>query len=176
MSSNGYSKVATWVDDGDAFEMLVRISLTNSQTANGDAFRTIHHKPVDPDTLSLAITHELRKGRTWQSMGAGVPDVPDSVTWRNGWDRAKYERLQEFSQDWHLNDLRAGCAHQTVVYETDRFGRSVPSLSKTEECPLTGYRYGQAWLVAKLPEEVVHELYELGAVRTEKDWTERKLA
>lgn len=51
---------------------------------------------------------------------------------------------------WHLNGMRAGCAHQTVVWEDGPYGRR-PSLDDTPTCPQTGYRYGHAWLVEPLP-------------------------
>lgn len=46
---------------------------------------------------------------------------------------------------WHLNDMRAGCAHQRASGVT-RIG------SKCTEC---GYSYGSAWLHEELPKEII---------------------
>lgn len=71
---------------------------------------------------------------------------------------------------WHLNGMNAGCAHQKVRWEDSDYGRR-PSLTKTLPCPITGYRYGTAWLSEPLPEHIVttvNEFIETGV------WTPRK--
>jgi hypothetical protein len=64
---------------------------------------------------------------------------------------------------WHLNTMRAGCAHQTVVWEDSRYGVR-PSLERTPVCPVSGYRYGSAWLVEVLPDTVLVKCREFGWV------------
>lgn len=62
---------------------------------------------------------------------------------------------------WHLNNLRAACAHQVVpevpadVSALDRTGWL---LDNTPPCPLTGYRYGTAWLFAPLDDQALADL------------------
>jgi hypothetical protein len=42
-------------------------------------------------------------------------------------------------QRWHLNGMKAACAHQN---------------GKSRDCPESGYRHGSAWLVEELPADV----------------------
>ena len=71
-------------------------------------------------------------------------------------------RLVDVWRSWHLNDLRAGCAHQTeIFYEDSPYGRRV-DLKATPACPETGYRYGSAWLVEEVPADVVEWLHKFG--------------
>lgn len=50
---------------------------------------------------------------------------------------------------WHLNDMRAGCAHQGQPRYT---ATGSADLDSVEPCPKTGYRYGSAWLVEVIPQ------------------------
>jgi hypothetical protein len=74
-----------------------------------------------------------------------------------GWNVGMVRRLGELWDTWHLNDLQAACDHQTVVYEDSSYGRR-PSLTETRACPVSGYRYGSAWLVKPLPADVEKEI------------------
>lgn len=67
--------------------------------------------------------------------------------------------LADIADRWHLNEMRAGCAHQTVVWEDEPYHR--PSLTQTQPCPVSGYRYGSAWLVEPLPTDVLTRLLAL---------------
>lgn len=46
---------------------------------------------------------------------------------------------------WHLNDVRAGCAHLPQAVDTSGPSDTWPV------CGASGYRYGHAWLYAPLP-------------------------
>jgi len=50
----------------------------------------------------------------------------------------------------HLNGMTAGCEHQTRAP-----GSIDDALDNTPACPVTGYRYGTAWLYRELPAEHV---------------------
>jgi hypothetical protein len=71
---------------------------------------------------------------------------------------------------YHLNGMQAGCAHQTIVWETGPYGERRPSLALTPICPVQDadenvkkpYRYGSAWLVKELPTEVEEWVRALG--------------
>lgn len=70
-----------------------------------------------------------------------------------GWSVEDVRKLADLWDEWHLNAMQAGCAHQTPVYEDGRYGRRV-DLDNTPACPVTGYKYGSAWLTRPLPDEV----------------------
>jgi hypothetical protein len=55
-------------------------------------------------------------------------------------------RLARLWDRWHLNDMRAGCAHQTPVGDD-----TSSQLANTPPCPQTGYRWGSAWLTEEIP-------------------------
>lgn len=52
---------------------------------------------------------------------------------------------------YHLNDMQAACDHQTVQ------GSGRDALDNTPPCPVTGYKYGHAWLVKPLPDDITPE-------------------
>jgi hypothetical protein len=52
-------------------------------------------------------------------------------------------------REWHLNDMQAGCVHQTPDPDMSMAER----LKSVPPCPETGYKYGHAWLVKPLPTE-----------------------
>jgi hypothetical protein len=121
-----------------------------------DGFQTTTHQPA-VGLLGLSVTSYLwrRDGSDIETGGAtrahlrGRLDrlAPDIT-------REDVTALADIGDRWHLNDLSAGCVHQEVVWEDGRYGRQ-PSLTATEPCPETGYRYGSAWLVEPLPEDVI---------------------
>ena len=120
-------------------------------------FNTTEHEPATKRTPTLSMTYREvnpRGRRDWVSGGAGVPDLPARVTK----SLAVLKRMAAVAERWHLNGMRAGCAHQVPVMETDQYGRTVPSLDLTPPCPLTGYKYGHAWLVEPLPADIIAEV------------------
>jgi hypothetical protein len=123
--------------------------------------------------LDFALTTAVWRpdGKDITAGGATVEPLRELVTFAPGFDAGKARALAGLGERWHLNGMRARCAHQVVAYEEDRYGRRVPSLDKTPVCrvdaamelhparaeadgkpaTLGGYRYGSAWLVEPLP-------------------------
>jgi len=117
-----------------------------------DTYETTSHKRVSRP-LDFAITTAVWQpsGRDWTSGGATLEPLAEITRYAPGWDAGKVAELIKLGQH-HLNGMTAGCDHQEIVWEHDRYGRRVPSLDRTPACPVTGYRYGHAWLVRELPE------------------------
>lgn len=119
-----------------------------------------HEKVRYGDVPFIAITWtygtsaEIRRGDG--SGGAGI-DSAVLFGMEDPDERKRAQRILELADRWHLNTMKAGCAHQTVVWENSEYGRR-PSLELTKPCPETGYRYGSAWLVEVPPAEVIEEL------------------
>ena len=136
----------------------VTVSIRMEWLTRQDTYETVTHEHVSRP-LDFAITTAV-----WQpshrdivSGGATVEPLTQLISYAPGWDEEKVSALLSLAP-YHLSAMQAGCAHQEVVYERD--GR--PSLDETEPCPLTGYKYGHAWLVEELPDgflETVEELF-----------------
>lgn len=126
-----------------------------------DQQTTDHRTVVDP--LELSLTFEILSP-TGVDIGGGAKgaDGLAAVTDRSV-DPETWERVER-CLPWHLNGMSAACDHQAVEYETDPYGRRRPSLTLTEPCPDTGYRYGSAWLVRELPVSIVRDVETLARV------------
>lgn len=141
-------------DEGHRYFVLVRLG--PDELNDLSRFYSVEHDYVSRDEPVLSMTYEqIDKRGGVQGCGAGVADLHKYVTKPAS---AQLLRMGQIAERWHLNGMRAGCAHQKVAYETDRYGRRIPSLRLTLPCPVTGYKYGTAWLVEPLPREVVEEI------------------
>lgn len=82
------------------------------------------------------------------------------------WTRADIRSLRMIWERWHLNGMRAGCAHLTMQYEPDpTYGyRRLKLDGEGTVCPVNGYRMGRAWLVEPLPDIVIDEVKRLLAL------------
>ena len=98
------------------------------------------------------------------------------------WDRAMVKRLRGTWEEWHLNDMRAGCVHQRAAgwedaridpeelpdsrVNRDKGGLLAIWVYKKEHaagllckpCPSCGYKYGSAWLKEEVPAGVLEWL------------------
>lgn len=118
---------------------------------------TVEHEWVE-GAEELSIVGTLRhRGR---DIGGGqcidsMWDVLDHGQVARGADRADVRLIADIWGRWHLNTLKAGCAHVEPV------GKDTGSmLDSTPPCPVTGYRWGSAWLYEPLPDGVVSGLAE----------------
>lgn len=78
--------------------------------------------------------------------------------------------LKRLWDRWHLNDMKAGCAHQEAryrdhpedrpTYSNDYRGATGDRLSPDEgsACPQCGYRYGSAWVYEQLPDDLIEQI------------------
>jgi hypothetical protein len=79
-----------------------------------------------------------------------------------GWHAEDVSRLRQVWERWHLNDMRAGCAHQREAnWNNARIG---------EPCQECGYRYGTQWLFEEVPPLVVAFLAELPVSTVTPAW------
>jgi hypothetical protein len=159
----------------DRIQVRAELSLVDDLNDHERTKETVDHEsirygdvPHVSITWSYGTARELRRGDG--SGGAGIDGsvveaLPEPA-------RTKVRRIVELADRWHLNTMRAGCAHQTVVYETGPYGRQQPSLERTKPCPVTGYRYGSAWLVEVPPEDVIAELRALFSTQCYSDHDE----
>ena len=143
----------------------VTVSVRMEWLTRQDTYETTAHEHVSRPldfAITTAVWQPPRYDRDMISGGATVEPLRHLVKYAPGWDAGKVARLAELDA-YHLNGMTAGCDHVTPVMETDRYGRTVASLDLTPACPVTGYRYGHAWLVRELPPGFLDEVRALFA-------------
>lgn len=154
----------------------------------------------DEPTGRLSISGEgISRGRREVDFcGQIIDDVRRVVNFRGtGWTAADRDSLVEIWDQWHLNDMRAGCAHQRAegwgeaqladgryavhVYyagyaeERERAGNLAyhrvdeehPDGVLMKPCPTCGYRFGSEWLSEDVPADVRAELDRLASLGSE---------
>ena len=69
------------------------------------------------------------------------------------------EKVVEYWDRWHLNNLRAGCEHQEKrirEMKEEFYSKSLEErLEMMGKCPECGYEYGSCWIYEPLSDEVV---------------------
>lgn len=164
MMNERYVRLVGRTDDRD--RVIVEVNL---EPLSPGRHQTVTHAVVEGG-LRLSIMGEVyRKGAH-----RGNPDragqIRESLSLvtspEPGWSLDEIAELDQIWERWHLNDIRAACAHQTVVWEDSPSGRR-PSLELTEPCPIIGYRYGSAWLTDPLPTTILERVRYLMRDRSE---------
>lgn len=173
---HGDRLVGTYVEHGVTNRVSVRVEL---RTVHGG--ETVDHFQVESLTefvVSASVDERRRNGR-WVNYRGGqcVEEVLKVTSFAEGWDQNKARRLVELWERYHLNAMKAGCAHMVpapvgaysdllgfTVGRLDNPSRAVLShytVNRALECPHTGYRYGHAWLKEVLPEHIKKEIEEV---------------
>lgn len=118
--------------------------------------QTIEHEPAS-EHLELGISGLIKDKGARRVSGAGqvVDDVRRIVEPAEGWTRAELHKLAEVWDRWHLNGLKAGCAHMPANAEVGKTECPVQAADPKVEKP---YVYGTAWLIEALPEDVVKQV------------------
>lgn len=83
-----------------------------------------------------------------RTIGGGQVPADKRVITRPAMSREHIELIEQAWEHHHLNTLKAGCEH---IVDGD-IG---------DVCPVTGYRWGSAWLATIVPEEVLTGLRNL---------------
>jgi len=165
-------RVGDYVEGDYLTRVVIELKINTHLTSTETPYQTVTHDFVtEVDRLSImgSARESVNGGRTFRSGSNGqilddlrkvtrFAKAGEKGTTPSGWSADKRDMLLELWEDWHLNDLQAGCAHQEIVYEVDKYSREVPSLELTKPCPLTGYEYGRSWLVKPLTDEVYREI------------------
>lgn len=127
----------------------------------GSEHETVNHETISEYlrfSFTWAAVEPLRKVENAHIAGCGTEWSVDAVVMpAQGFTIEQIRELGEIAKEWHTNDLNAGCAHQTVVWENGRHGRQ-PSLTLTHPCEISGYKYGRAWLVRVAPDDLVQRI------------------
>jgi hypothetical protein len=143
--------------DGDRLWLEIELRVKSSR-----GFKSITHDEIgDYTELSIqggGLYKGHRTGRDTDFGGQCVDFLRNVTRPEKGFTVAELQRIADVWVRWHLNGMRAGCAHQSPVLAPDKYGNVVPSLELTPACPETGYKYGHAWLVESLPADIETEV------------------
>lgn len=150
--------------DGDY--MIVRVEV---RTHAGTSETVDHGQTTDPTEVSFV--GELWKRGTdpkrHEPLGCGqnLGDLRAIVTPAPGWTLEEVTELAEQWERWHLNTMRAACAHMDTALlarEDDGYGGTrISSRDPRNACPVTGYMWGHAWLTEELPADVLDRVRHL---------------
>lgn len=133
---------------------------------------TVEHEPIPPDALAVSLVGARRRGRVDDGGGQIVDDLRDPERQPlDGLEVADLDRIADLWDRWHLNEMRAACAHMPRTLDDlariapaglpQRYGKPdvVGWAIEHVRCAAdTGYRYGTAWLYEPVPGETLDEL------------------
>ena len=132
---------------------------------------SVTHEELPAGQMTVAITFEVkdpkkRGDNAFISAGQTPPEdrvivtLPSTVAAKDEDRRWEAVRaVERLWAGWHLNKMRAACAHQVVPEVPEGVAsRTSWLLDNTEPCPLTGYRYGTAWLFDPLDAQALADL------------------
>lgn len=121
------------------------------QQQNVASRQTVEHEPAS-ESLELSISGLLvpYRARTVHGAGQVTDDLKHVTEPAEGWTVSELRKLLAVWERWHLNGLKAGCVHMP---EGTALGTECPVQAADPKIEKP-YRYGHAWLVEVLPDEV----------------------
>lgn len=148
-------QIIGYTDDRE--RVSVEISLT---THSGRTFETVNHDSVTSVTR-LSIVGNLYGPHCRNPWACGQirNDVRRVTRPSKGWTLEDIARLADIWEHWHLNDMRAACAHMSLPTDTSYDARqhiTCPRVRLVKN--QKHYRYGHAWLVESLPIDVLADV------------------
>ena len=119
-----------------------RVSVEYRLTVHGGSHTTTNHQHLDDPIIRFSMSGDLTEYRHREPhWGGQIREELETITeYAPGWNRDKVASLAQLWKENHLNDVRAGCIHQTPPADPADW-------DKVRPCPATGYRYGSAWLI-----------------------------
>jgi hypothetical protein len=109
----------------------------------------------------VTMTDGMADDNAWITFGQ-VPERERRIVQGDNSPVSRDDRIliQSAWRRHHLNDMQAGCVHMRdmIVPETHDEKDDQVYQIKHWVCPVTGYRYGSAWLVSELPDAMLTRL------------------
>ena len=146
-----------WTEDGARV-----VAHVATERGPGTVTFTDHTEGEKPDRVSVSfeVIGKGRPGQRFESFGQ-VP-AADRVIIRshaNDADESTREFIENLWSAHHLNDMQAACDHMTPDMRARHEGESTSEwqtrMLDTVVCPVSGYRWGHAWLARKVPADVL---------------------
>lgn len=158
----------TFTEDGRRYQFRASLRIEPAQALRNPNGQTWEHEPIPPDAVEVAISgltyyanKDGSRDRRYSDCVSGGQNIDDLRKVKN----SRAQRLAELWDRWHLNGMRAHCAHMVDVLP---FLRPDYDSRKHLTCPESGYQYGRAWLYEPIPAEIVAELRALFGGVTER--------
>jgi hypothetical protein len=141
--------------------------ITLRQISHAEPRETVTHETIT-DYTELSVTVSVYGYRSSSCVAAGqareyLRDPRGLADHAGRWTAADIRSLSELWERWHLNGMRAACAHMTLPADTSYDTRR-DIVCESPRVPFRRYAYGRAWLVEDLPAEVVAEVQRLQAL------------
>lgn len=141
-------------ETGARIFVSIRTEVTNRTVMSTDHVQV--HNPVRLSIMGSLVEYRERSISRSGQIRTSVARVNTPAP---GWTMADVESLVKIWDAYHVNDMRAGCAHM----DTTGLRRDYES-RKHLTCPETGYRYGAAWLFVAIPADALAEIERLRAL------------
>ncbi len=170
MSAQTIRRVERLGTTSDRSYVVVTLEL---RTSEGNHQTVTHETITDPLTVSLTGEECINRFGRRDYLGGGqiVDTLADITTPAPGWSLEEIRELRTLWDRWHLNTMRAACAHMVpddLAREDNGYGGTRISTSDPRNvCPVSGYKYGHAWLTEPVPADVVARLEYLMRDRSE---------
>lgn len=120
----------------------------------------------------------------------------DSIIYKEGWNKADFEKFLTIWKLYHLNHLSPACEHQILLgwdkekidpnKSTRAYGKHFDGQKQdswnlkgwvypphgylTKPCPICGYKYGSAWLKHDVPKDIIEWLFSRPTTKTTPAW------
>lgn len=142
-----------------------RVHLTVELREVGRPAETVTHESA-PRIVELSISGHVtaKHCREPYAVGQVADDLRHVTAPAAGLTAEDIAKLADIWDAWHLNGMRAGCAHMPAyVYPQSHEPDSAERWANRPTCPETGYRWGSLWLADPLPADVVTSLSDIVA-------------
>lgn len=142
-----------WTKDGGRVVAEVTV-----EDGSGIAIFTDHTEGPAPARVSVSF-EVVGPGSAWQGGQVPAEDRVISRKHENDASIATQTFIEELWTQQHLNDMHAECDHMTPEILARLDGESTSDwqtrMLDTVVCPVTGYRWGRAWLARAVPTDVL---------------------
>lgn len=140
-------------------DLKVTVEISMEWLTRQDSYETTSHahvtRPLD-FAITSAVWNLSKANPDHVSGGAKVAPLRELTRLAPGFTQDDINELIRIAR-YHLNGMTARCDHQVtppMPADIDWKDRSNWALDHTPACPVTGYKYGHAWLVKPLPEDI----------------------
>lgn len=126
------------------------------RTAEGErVYVHMKFKNIEQGVRFSAMGCIVEKGETdAHSFGQCLDILPEVVEPTKGLTRADILMIHEIWEQYHLNDMNAGCEHMAKG----------AGWGLGDVCPLCGYSWGSAWKYRPIPDYIMKEIARLQGI------------
>lgn len=135
----------------------VRINARLHKASKGNS-KTIDLEPAPKEFYTFSVDGSIGQDQFGQCQDSISPLLVKHRVFLENDDIAQ---IMQFWHRWHLNDMNAGTRDQQRFACHKDYDANCQELRKLGMYEDRGYKYGHAWLVELIPDDVVKEMKEL---------------